>query len=118
VVRRQDPQLNPPRHGWLSRLRSYFILDPLIWAYTVVLGTISLVCSLFDRNGRIQHNLARFWSWLIMKTILSPVTITGMDQKTFDNSKPKRLCRHARVGAGYSDPLRLSPISIPHHFQE
>jgi 1-acyl-sn-glycerol-3-phosphate acyltransferase len=78
-----------PRHGWLSRLRSYFILDPLIWIFTVVLGTISLACSLFDRNGRIQHNLARFWSRLVMKTILSPVTITGADQKTFDNSKPK-----------------------------
>lgn len=64
-------------HGWLSRLRSYFILSPLIWFYTIVLGTISLICSLFDRDGRIQHDLARFWSWLIMKTILSPVTVTG-----------------------------------------
>jgi 1-acyl-sn-glycerol-3-phosphate acyltransferase len=69
----------PPRtrHGWASRLRSYFILNPLIWAYTIVLGLISLVCSLFDRNGRIQHKLARAWSWLIMKTILSPVTVRG-----------------------------------------
>jgi 1-acyl-sn-glycerol-3-phosphate acyltransferase len=66
-----------PRHGWGSRLRSYFILDPLIWAYTIVLGTISLIASLFDRDGRIQHQLARFWSWLVMETILSPVTVTG-----------------------------------------
>jgi 1-acyl-sn-glycerol-3-phosphate acyltransferase len=65
------------QHGWASRLRSYFILDPLIWAYTIVLGTISLVASIVDRNGRIQHRLARFWSWLVMKTILSPVTVTG-----------------------------------------
>ena len=65
------------RHGWPSRLRSYFFIDPLIWAYTIVLGSISLVCSLFDRGGRIQHSLARAWSWLIMKTILSPVTVTG-----------------------------------------
>ncbi len=71
--------VNSPRkrHGWASRLRSYFILNPLIWAYTIVLGSISLVCSLFDRNGRIQHNLARAWSWLIMKTVLSPVTVRG-----------------------------------------
>jgi 1-acyl-sn-glycerol-3-phosphate acyltransferase len=67
------------RHGWLSRLRSYFILDPLIWAYTLILGTVSLVCSLFERNGRMQHNVARLWSWVIMKTILSPVKVTGMD---------------------------------------
>jgi 1-acyl-sn-glycerol-3-phosphate acyltransferase len=67
-------------YGWFSRLRSYFIFDPLIWAYTLVLGTISLGCSLFDRNGRMQHNLARLWSWLIMKTIVSPVTVTGMER--------------------------------------
>jgi 1-acyl-sn-glycerol-3-phosphate acyltransferase len=67
------------RHGWLSRLRSYFILAPLIWAYTIILGTLSLICSLFDRDGRIQHRFARFWSWLIIKTILSPVKVVGLD---------------------------------------
>jgi 1-acyl-sn-glycerol-3-phosphate acyltransferase len=79
------------RHGWLSRVRSYFVLSPLIWAYTIILGTLSLVCSLFDRDGRIQHKLARFWSWLIMKTILSPVKVTGMDmdKEKIDNSRPR-----------------------------
>jgi len=75
------------RYGWLSRLRSYFIFDPLIWAYTLVLGIISLICSLFDRSGRIQHNLARLWSWLIMKTIFSPVTVTGLE--TADGARPR-----------------------------
>jgi 1-acyl-sn-glycerol-3-phosphate acyltransferase len=68
------------RYGWPSRLRSYFIFNPLIWAYTLVLGTISLAYSVFDRSGRIQHDLARLWSLLIMKTILSPVTVTGMEK--------------------------------------
>ncbi|HYU46557.1 MAG TPA: lysophospholipid acyltransferase family protein [Terriglobales bacterium] len=75
------------RHGWLSRLRSYFILAPLIWAYTLVLGTISLLCSVFDRSGRVQHRLARLWSQLIMKTTLSPVNVTGMEW--VDVSKPR-----------------------------
>ncbi len=81
----------PPknRHGWPSRFRSYFIIDPLIWAYTLILGTLSLLSSFFDRNGRIQHNFARLWSWLVMKTILSPVKITGASEHTFDNSRPK-----------------------------
>jgi 1-acyl-sn-glycerol-3-phosphate acyltransferase len=79
-----------PRHGWLSALRSYLILAPLIWFYTIVLGTISLVCSLFDRNGRVQHSLARLWSRLIMKTILSPVTVTGGENLTgIDNPTDK-----------------------------
>jgi 1-acyl-sn-glycerol-3-phosphate acyltransferase len=75
------------RYGWLSRLRSYFILSPLIWAYTLVLGTVSLICSLVDRSGRMQHGLARLWSQLIMKTILSPVKVTGLDR--VDASKPR-----------------------------
>ena len=86
----ERPAVRPlKRHGWLSRLRSYFILSPLIWAYTLILGTLSLICSLFERDGRMQHNLARFWSWLIMKTILSPVKVIGMDMDKIDNSKPR-----------------------------
>jgi len=75
----EDSRTTQPdqNYGWLSRLRSYFILDPLIWAYTIVLGSVSLMCSFFDGSGRVQHNLARSWSWLIMKTTLSPVTIVG-----------------------------------------
>jgi 1-acyl-sn-glycerol-3-phosphate acyltransferase len=67
-------------HGLASCLRSYFIFDPLIWLYTIILGAISLLVSLFDRGGRVQHQLARLWSELIMKTILSPVTVTGLDR--------------------------------------
>ncbi len=70
----------PLRHGLLSRLRSYFILDPLIWAYTVLLGLISIPVSLLGDRERILHNFARAWSWMIMKTILSPVKVTGLDQ--------------------------------------
>jgi 1-acyl-sn-glycerol-3-phosphate acyltransferase len=74
------------KHGWLSLLRSYFIFDPLIWLYTVVLGIVSIPVSLFGEKSRILHGFARFWSWLIMKTILSPVKVTGLDK--IDTSKP------------------------------
>jgi len=76
----------PQRDGWLSRLRSYFIFDPLIWMYTVVLGIISIPVSLFGDKGRILHGFARFWSTLIMKTISSPTKVTGLE--TIDSSKP------------------------------
>src|ERR1700687_4166612 len=61
------------KYGWLSRLRSYLIFDPLIWLYTVVLGIVSILASLYGDKSRILHSFARFWSWLIMKTILSPI---------------------------------------------
>jgi 1-acyl-sn-glycerol-3-phosphate acyltransferase len=94
----------PPGHGWGSRLRSYFIFDPLIWAYTIVLGTVSLVCSFFDRDGRIQHKLATFWSWLVMKTILSPVTVTG---------KPVALATGAGGKARVFAVTHASALDIP-----
>lgn len=102
-----------PQHGWLSRLRSYFILAPLIWAYTIVLGTLSLICSCFDRNGRIQHNLARFWSRLIMKTILSPVKVTGMNEQAIDNSKP----RVYSVTHGSALDIPILYVNLPFQFR-
>ena len=92
----QSSELAPPRrsphelpglkHGWLSALRSFVILDPLIWLYTMVMGIIALPGGLFDRSGRRLHWFSTAWSWLIMKTILSPVKVTGLDK--IDTSKP------------------------------
>ena len=75
-----------PYYGLLSRLRSYFILDPLIWLYTVVFGLLSIPASLFGDRARILHNFARGWSWMIMKTIFSPVSVTGLDK--IDTARP------------------------------
>jgi len=84
---RRSPQAIPGRkYGWPSRLRSYLVLDPLIWLYTVVLGLLALPGGFFDRSGRRLHWFSYAWSWLIMKTISSPVTVTGLDK--IDRSKP------------------------------
>jgi 1-acyl-sn-glycerol-3-phosphate acyltransferase len=64
---------------WLSRLRSYFFYDPLIWIYTIFLGSISLLSSLFDGKGEIQHRVARLWARVILRTIGVPVTVVGME---------------------------------------
>lgn len=74
------------KYGLFSRLRSYFILDPMIWLYTLVLGVLALPGGAFDRSGRRLHWFSYAWSWLIMKTIFSPVTVTGLDR--IDTSKP------------------------------
>jgi 1-acyl-sn-glycerol-3-phosphate acyltransferase len=60
-------------------LRSYFIWDPLIWLYTIVLGSLSLLSSLVDGSGRVQHRFARLWSRMILGTIGARVTVTGLD---------------------------------------
>jgi 1-acyl-sn-glycerol-3-phosphate acyltransferase len=86
-LRRQSPHAIPGRkYGWLSRLRSYLILDPLIWLYTLVMGLVALPGGVFDRNGRRLHWFSYAWSWLIMKTIFSPLKVRGLDK--IDTSKP------------------------------
>jgi 1-acyl-sn-glycerol-3-phosphate acyltransferase len=87
VTRRRSPHAIPGRtYGWASRLRSYFIYDPLIWFYTLGMGILALPGGMFDRTGRRLHWFSRTWSWLIMKTILSPVKVTGMEK--IDKTKP------------------------------
>jgi 1-acyl-sn-glycerol-3-phosphate acyltransferase len=84
---RQSPHAIPGlKHGWLSRLRSYLIFDPLIWLYTLVMGVLALPGGLFDRGGRRLHWFSYTWSWLIMKSIFSPVKVTGLEK--IDTSKP------------------------------
>ena len=84
-----DEVAHPPsarQYGLLSRLRSYCIFDPLIWFYTVVLGIISLPVTLLSNRERALHGFSRTWSWLIMKTISSPVKVTGLEN--IDPSQP------------------------------
>jgi 1-acyl-sn-glycerol-3-phosphate acyltransferase len=72
---------------FFSRLRSYFIWDPLIWLYTIVLGSVSLLISLFDREGDLQHGMARLWSRMILGTIGARVTVEGLEK--IDTSKAR-----------------------------
>lgn len=64
----------------LSRLRSYFLWDPLIWLYTIVLGALSLLSSFFDKSGRIQHGFARLWSRIILGTIGAKPQVEGLEK--------------------------------------
>src|SRR5262252_2967737 len=41
----------------------------------------------FDSDGGVIHWFARLWSWLIMKTIRSPLRVIGLD--SIDTSKPQ-----------------------------
>lgn len=66
----------PPLHWW----RTVFYLIPAITLYTVVLGTLSLGSSLFERSGYFAHWCARTWSRLILATTGVRVTVTGAER--------------------------------------
>ncbi len=54
---------------------SYLVVIPLMAIATVVCGSISLLCSLWDPSGHQQHALAHFWARLMMRLAMSPVQI-------------------------------------------
>jgi 1-acyl-sn-glycerol-3-phosphate acyltransferase len=62
-------------HWW----RTVLYLIPLIAVYTIVLGTASLMGSLFERRGRFAHGCARTWSWLILATTGVSVDVRGLE---------------------------------------
>jgi 1-acyl-sn-glycerol-3-phosphate acyltransferase len=64
---------------YLSYARSLLFTNLLIYLYTAVLGTASLVGSLFDSRGQWQHACARAWSWLILKTSAVQVRVEGLE---------------------------------------
>jgi 1-acyl-sn-glycerol-3-phosphate acyltransferase len=66
----------PPFHWW----RTVFYLIPAVSLYTIVLGTASLVSTIFDRTGDVGHRCARAWAWLILKTTGVNVRVTGLEQ--------------------------------------
>ena len=70
----------------LSALRSYLVLVPLIWLWTVFMATFSLLSSLIDREGRMQQWFAVTWSKVILKIIGAPIALRGMEK--IDTSRP------------------------------
>jgi len=71
---------NSGTRDFFSKLRSYCFFDPLIWLYTVVLGTVSLLSSLFDSEGVMQHQVARLWAQMILGTIGANITVEGLQK--------------------------------------
>jgi 1-acyl-sn-glycerol-3-phosphate acyltransferase len=65
-----------PFHWW----RTVCFLIPAIGLYTIFLGTISLLSSLFDRTGDAGHRCARAWSWLILRTTGVHVQTAGLEK--------------------------------------
>jgi 1-acyl-sn-glycerol-3-phosphate acyltransferase len=98
-----------PQTRLSTRLASYLVRNPLIYLYTVILGTLSLLSSFFDHAGRIQHNLARLWSWLILRTASSPLAVQGLDR--IDLAQP------AIYAANHSSALDIPVLYVGLPFQ-
>ena len=70
-----EPRQPPVALRWLT----YLLLAPLILLATVLFGSVSLACGVWDRSGRQQHAIARAWARVLLRIALSPVTVEGLE---------------------------------------
>jgi 1-acyl-sn-glycerol-3-phosphate acyltransferase len=64
----------------MSFLRSLLISTPLIALSTVVMGTLSILASLFDGSGNTQHHLARLWGKSLLAFGFVRVRTEGLEK--------------------------------------
>ncbi len=95
----------------MSFLRSLLFSIPLIALSTIVLGTFSLVVTIFDRTGNAAHRLARLWGKTLLGVSFIRVRAEGLDRLDPRGSYVF-VCNHA----SYMDiPAILS--ELPHQFR-
>jgi 1-acyl-sn-glycerol-3-phosphate acyltransferase len=66
--------------GLRRKLRAVLITDPLILLATALMGSISVLVSLFDPTGRGQHRIARAWSRMLLWISGAKVRVEGLDK--------------------------------------
>lgn len=81
-VARDIPPTPPPRRPTLVNYLHSAIAIPLIYLYTFVMGSISLVLSLYDPAGRRQHWCAQNWCRMIARTVGARVRVYGLENLT------------------------------------
>ena len=63
----------------LSHLRSLLWMCPLIGISVVVMGSVSLLASLFDATGRMQHRVAVLWARIVLRVCMVRVEVSGLE---------------------------------------
>jgi 1-acyl-sn-glycerol-3-phosphate acyltransferase len=63
----------------LYRWRTNFLQAPIFGLYTAICGSLSLLVSLFDKSGRMQHRLARIWARGCVFISGSRLTVRGAE---------------------------------------
>jgi 1-acyl-sn-glycerol-3-phosphate acyltransferase len=76
----QPPTSNPQPIPALNRYLTTFLAIPLMALATGFFGSISLLCTLWDRSGRQQHFIARLWAATLLRLSLSPVRVIGAEK--------------------------------------
>ena len=94
------------------KLRATFFSAPAIILLTILMATISLICSIWDRRGTTQHRVAQVWSRLLLALGFVRCEVFGME-KLDPNQSYVLVSNHA----SYMDtPVVLSSVLLQFRF--
>lgn len=68
----------------MNRLPALVLKAPLIVLLTVVLGTVSVLVSFFDRENRVTDRIARLWAHLLLRVGRIRVRVRGREHVQTD----------------------------------
>lgn len=71
--------LGSDRWTW-GLIRSLVITDPLIILATILMGSLNLVVSFFETDGRRQVAIARAWSRMLIRIAGVKLTVEGLEK--------------------------------------
>jgi 1-acyl-sn-glycerol-3-phosphate acyltransferase len=74
------PRPNPL--PFADRLLSAVVQAPLFFTATAFFGSLSLVASLFEKDGKLQHRIAQAWARTSVAISQCPITIVGAENLT------------------------------------
>ncbi|MDT5062652.1 MAG: 1-acyl-sn-glycerol-3-phosphate acyltransferase [Acidobacteriota bacterium] len=77
AIEEDAPRTAEPRRPTLVNYIHSLVAIPLIYLYTFVMGSLSLLLSLYDPTGKRQHWCARAWCRMIARTAGSRVRVYG-----------------------------------------
>lgn len=102
------PRPNPL--PWSERIVSFCFRAPLFFAATAFFGSLSLISSLWDQSGRIQHSIAQRWGRTI--TRIGGAKVTVLNGQYLDGRVAVYVSNHL----SYSDTPVLFGI-LPFQFR-
>jgi 1-acyl-sn-glycerol-3-phosphate acyltransferase len=107
VTRRRPPEPLPRLYRW----RTNILQAPLFFLYTAACGSLSLIVSLFEKSGRIQHRLAQIWARGCVKISGSRLVVRGTE-----NLRKHPIAVYAANHTSYMDtPVIFS--TLPFQFR-
>ncbi len=69
----------PAKVSWFVRWKTNLFHTPLMAVTTVVFGSVALVFSLLEKNGRVQHRIAQLWARLMVPLGGARLTVEGAE---------------------------------------